>query len=312
MTEIDWRQLPSLSSLRSFEATARLDGFSAAARALNVTPAAVAQQVRALEAELGTALVRREGRGLALTPEGRQLYVRLSEGFATIAEGVGSLRRDQSRRSVRVSATQGFAQWILMPALSRFWQKHPGIRVSLDITSSLADLSSGAIDIAIRSTPHQPDWPGTESEVLIRSRYIVIAAPELAARVSTPADLANLPWILDPTNHVDSTRLRLLGIERDDLRVTEVSSPTLEVASAIQGYGVMFGVESIVKPELDAGRLVEVPTEGLPEVAYHIVTAPGPKRANVAQFIRWMRVEFGDVEQGARAEGRTSDDPARA
>ena len=59
MTGPDWRHLPSLSALRAFEATARLGGFSAAARALNVTHAAVAQQVRALESELGVALVQR-------------------------------------------------------------------------------------------------------------------------------------------------------------------------------------------------------------------------------------------------------------
>lgn len=66
---MDWSDLPPLSTLRAFEAAARLGGFSAAGRELNVTHAAVAQQVRALEGRLGVALMRREGRGLALTPE---------------------------------------------------------------------------------------------------------------------------------------------------------------------------------------------------------------------------------------------------
>ena len=73
MSEIDWRHMPALTALRAFAATAREGGFSAAARKLNVTHAAVQQQVRALEAELGVALLWREGRHVHLTAEGERL-----------------------------------------------------------------------------------------------------------------------------------------------------------------------------------------------------------------------------------------------
>ena len=63
---MDWKDFPPLTQLRAFEAAARLQGFSQAARELNVTPAAVAQQVRALEERLGCELIYREGRGLKL------------------------------------------------------------------------------------------------------------------------------------------------------------------------------------------------------------------------------------------------------
>ncbi|WP_375687948.1 LysR substrate-binding domain-containing protein [Pseudooceanicola sp. LIPI14-2-Ac024] len=301
MTEPDWRHLPSLSALRAFEATARLDGFSAAARALNVTPAAVAQQVRGLESDLGVSLVVRQGRGLALTPEGTRLTAALRDGFATIAAGVEDLRRNEARRGVRVSTTQGFAQWILMPALSRFWSAHPEIPVALDITSRLADLQNGTIDLAIRAGALDQHWPGTVTEALIRSRYLVLAAPQLAARITSPADMARMPWILDPRNDTEARWLAQMGIDRDSLRVTEVASPVLEVGSAVQGYGLMFGVESIVKPELDAGRLVEVPTEGLPSAAYAIVTASGPRRARVQTFIDWMKSDLGCAPENTDA-----------
>ena len=85
---IDWRSFPSLTSLRAFEAAARSCSFSVAARALNVTHAAVAQQVRALESELGRELLYREGRGLALTAEGARLLAALSEGFRTIEQAL--------------------------------------------------------------------------------------------------------------------------------------------------------------------------------------------------------------------------------
>ena len=77
---VTWRQMPPLAALRAFEATARLKSFSAAARELNVTHAAVAQQVRALEAFLETTLVTRDGRALALTAEGADLALALLVG----------------------------------------------------------------------------------------------------------------------------------------------------------------------------------------------------------------------------------------
>ena len=88
MPGLDWHRLPPLSSLRAFEATARLQGYSAAARSLNVTPAAVAQQVRKLEKELGVSLVRREGRGLVLTTAGRHLSALLQAAFTMMADGI--------------------------------------------------------------------------------------------------------------------------------------------------------------------------------------------------------------------------------
>ena len=68
---MDWRRIPSLSALRAFEAQARLGGFTAAARELNITQAAVAQHVRRLEDFFSCALVQRQGRSMGLTDKGR-------------------------------------------------------------------------------------------------------------------------------------------------------------------------------------------------------------------------------------------------
>ena len=70
---MDWRHIPSLSALRAFEACARYESLSGAAKALNVTHAAVSQHVRTLEARFGLALIERRGRGIGLTSEGVQL-----------------------------------------------------------------------------------------------------------------------------------------------------------------------------------------------------------------------------------------------
>ena len=87
-----WRDLPSLSLLRAFDATARHGGFAGAGRALNVTHAAVTQAVRGLEAELGVVLVQRAGRTVALTEAGERLARALDDGFGKLTAGIAGLR----------------------------------------------------------------------------------------------------------------------------------------------------------------------------------------------------------------------------
>ena len=91
---VDWKTFPSLTALRAFEAAARLQNFSRAARDLNVTHAAIAQQVRALEVDLGRELIYRQGRGLALTPEGEILARSVREGFSRIDQGLEAVSAD--------------------------------------------------------------------------------------------------------------------------------------------------------------------------------------------------------------------------
>lgn len=114
MAEPDWRRVSSRSSLRAFDA---------AARTLDVSHAAVAYQVRALEADLGAALLRRAGRGLALTDGGARLARVLAQGFGAIAAGVEALRCSRQRQGLRVTSTPAFAQSILLPRLSDVWRR---------------------------------------------------------------------------------------------------------------------------------------------------------------------------------------------
>ena len=142
-------KLPSLSALRAFEAAARHQSLSAAARELNVTHAAIAQHVRQLEAELSEPLLYRAGRGVAPTEAGQQLARQLGEGFALIAEGVDTLRQQTAARPLAVSLTPSFAINWLMPRMGGFWQAHPDVMVSLTPNTALVDLRREGFDMAI-------------------------------------------------------------------------------------------------------------------------------------------------------------------
>ena len=127
MEQINWTKLPSLTALRAFDAAARSRSFSGAARSLNVTHAAVAQQVSALEHFLGVVLLRRSPRGVELTPEGARLADRLSLGFSMIAEGVETLQNEADARPVRVTTTSYFAEAVIFPRIADFWRDNPEV-----------------------------------------------------------------------------------------------------------------------------------------------------------------------------------------
>jgi LysR family glycine cleavage system transcriptional activator len=286
---ISWRSLPSLTALRAFAATAEAHGFSQAARALNVTHTAVAQQVRALEQELGHPLVQRDGRGVSLTPEGEQLYAALSEGFAALQRGVEALRDGAVDRPVKVTLTASFAAQWLMPRLKDFWDRHPDIGLSLHPEPRIVDLHREGMDLGIRYG--NGDWPGVEATYLAPARLVVAGAPSLLGgrTTLTAEEMRGIDWVLARNWPEQDSFLRQLGLEPQTLSRTDVSGEELAIAAARQGLGLVVESEALVEAEVREGRLrvVQESRERLP--AYFMVTLPGPQRAAARAFLKWLK-----------------------
>lgn len=286
----DWRSLPSLTALRAFAATAELRNFSQAARVLNVTHAAVAQQVRALEETLGRPLVQREGRGVSLTADGEQLAEALGEGFGAIQRGLEALRAGEADRPVRVTLTASFAAQWLMPRLKDFWQQHPDIGLSLHPDSKVVDLHRERMDLGIRYG--NGDWPGLEASYLTSARLVIAGAPSLIGdRDPTVAELARMEWILAPNWAEQDAYLRQLGLEPTTLSSTDINNEELAIAAARQGLGLVVESVALIESDVAEGRLriVHESKDKLP--AYFIVVLPGPKRAAARAFLRWLKAQ---------------------
>ena len=286
----DWRSLPSLTALRAFAATAELRSFSQAARVLNVTHAAVAQQVRALEDQLGRSLVQREGRGVSLTTDGEQLAEALGEGFAAFQRGVEALKAGETDRPVRVTLTASFAAQWLMPRLRDFWDQNPDIGLSLHPDSKVIDLHRERMDIAIRYG--NGDWPGVEASYLTSARMVIAGAPELIGeRDLSLQDLSEMDWILSRTWPEQDAWLRQLGLDPEALNRTDINSEELAIAAARQGLGLVIESVALILSDVADGRLriVHESRERLP--AYFIVTLPGPKRAAARAFLKWLKAQ---------------------
>lgn len=284
MIPFDWRSLPPLPALRAFEAAARLGSFSAAARVLNVTHPAVAQQVRALERHLGLRLVAEAARSLRLTDEGARLAIALNAGFSGMAEALERIRRADRGRGLRITTTPGFAQNVLLPILSGFWADHPDIPVSLVPDSRLADLGRDGFDLAIRAG--QPPWPGTEAQILCRTGMVVVGTPELIARNPDPA---SLPWILNAGDRLEASWLTMRGLDPENLTRVFIENAMLATAAALRGMGLLFATEVIMRDDIASGALVALPGWDLPEVTYWAVTPPGEPRAPVSSFVNWLK-----------------------
>jgi LysR family glycine cleavage system transcriptional activator len=288
---IDWRALPSLTALRAFAATAETRNFSQAARALNVTHAAVAQQVRALEDQLGRALVQRDGRGVSLTVDGEQLATALGEGFAALQRGVEALRAGEADRPVRVTLTASFAAQWLMPRLRDFWEQHPDIGLSMHPDARVVDLHREQMDLGIRYG--NGDWPGVTARYLASARLVVAGAPSLLGERTrlTTAEMLEADWVLQRNWPEQDAYLRLLGLEPDALSRTDLSSEDLVIAAARQGLGLAVESRALIEADVSEGRLrvVHESQEDLP--GYFVVTLPGPQRAAARAFLKWLSTQ---------------------
>ena len=284
----DWISLPPLTALRAFSALAETGATVAAGARLNVSHAAISQQVKQLESHLGVALVDRSGRQLALTAEGRQLADALNLGFGAIGRAVEALTGADADRPLQVSTTPGFAGQWLMPRLSVFRETHPQIDIMIDPTPNMASLEPGGIDIALRyGTGH---WPGLEAELLFRSPLVAVAAPGLVEgrEITCPADLVHLPWLQEFGTNESSDWLRRRGVSEARAAGLLQVPGNLLLDGLRNGQGVAITVREWVKHDMAAGRLVLLFEED-DQSGYYIVTRPGVLRPPAKAFATWLK-----------------------
>ena len=173
------RRLPPLGSLRAFEAAARHESFAKAADELAVTPAAVSQQIRLLEADLGVSLFRRLPRGLVLTQAGRSALPELGKAFAHLARAVEGVRGGSLVGPLVVSVIPSFAGRWLVPRLGGFVAAYPEIEITVRAELRNVDFAREDVDLGIRYG--KGIYPGLETRLLLTEEVFPVCAPALLA-----------------------------------------------------------------------------------------------------------------------------------
>ncbi|WP_417684415.1 LysR family transcriptional regulator [Roseibium sp.] len=298
---MDWRQLPSLSSMRAFSEVAETRSLSAAGRSLNVTHAAVSQQVRALEDQLGTSLVVREGRGVALTPDGEHLAAGLREAFARMLDTVESLRKSDQERPLNITMTPSFAVSWLMPRISDFRQEHPEVELMLNPTAEVVEFAPGGVDLAIRFG--EGGWPGLQSELLLPSNYVVVGARKLIGerQITDPSQIQDFPWLQElGTNELSIWLERQGVVPRSRLNVTHL--PGYMVLDGLRrGDGISATARIFVEADIQSGALQVLFEDVRPRGSgYHMVVRPGVQRPPLKTFVTWLKKRAREAEACCR------------
>ena len=243
-----------LNGLRAFEAAARHLSFTKAAIELCVTPAALGHQVKALEERLGVPLFRRLPRGLALTDEGQALLPVLRESFDRMAALLDAFRGGKGREVLSVGAVGTFALGWLLPRLGRFEAAHPSVDLRLTTNNNRVDIAEEGLDFAIRYGDGA--WHGTDAVRLFDAPLTPLCAPETAARLCGPADLAGETLLRSYRVGEWTAWFESAGVPQPSLTGPVFDSAVLMVLAAIEGRGVALAPAKMFAQPLREGRIV--------------------------------------------------------
>ena len=293
------RQRLHLTGLRALEAAARHLSFSKAAEELGVTPAAISNQIKALETQYSVQLFHRMTRAVELTEAGQAVWPLLRQGFDKLSSAANRLQTLTGRGSLTVSVLPFFAAKWLVPRLDRFYQAYPDIDVRIDATMRMVDLTRDNVDICVRLG--QGAYPGLHVVKLMDEQAFPVCSPGLLEEgvpLATPSDLSQHTLL-----HVESeefsfpgwdTWLNAAGVKGvDATRGPRFNQLGLQVQASIEGLGVALASKVLVRDDLFAGRLLrpfdlEIETN----LAYYVLcrneTAPLPL---AVAFCDWIVAE---------------------
>lgn len=297
-------QLPPLTSLRAFEAAARLLSFKRAAEDLGVTPTAVSHQIRLLEDVLGSRLFERRPRQVALTAAGRDLFPPVRDAFAAMSEAVARIRGVEPARAITLSATTAFTAKWLVPRLASFGRAIPGVNLRLHASDDVVDLHGGMADAAIRYG--QAPFPGLVSVPLFEERFAPICSPRLDIR--SPEDLRRATLLHSEWRQIDERTLswrrwcEAAGLTDFDTAAGPTFTDDSQlIQAAVAGQGIALLSPVLVHDELANGLLAQPFGPTLRGHGYHLVhTGAGEHAEEVAVLERWLLGEMAEAESACQ------------
>jgi len=290
-------KFPSLSSIRAFEAAARLGSFAQAALELGTTAASVSYHVRQLEKQIGLTLFNRHAQKVQLTAGGTLIAREAMNAFAALrASFIRAVDEDESRLSLTTLPTFG-TSW-LASRLGKFRKRHPRIALELDLSEDAQELGD-RFDAAVRNGHGR--WPGLRATRLLPSIFMPLCVPALkaaAAGLANPRRLLDVPLLGRPDWWALWYRAR--GFESTPPREnfgTSLAHEHLDVAAALAGHGVAIASPVLFRSELESGRLVPAHDFVASDGRSFWFTFPTARQHSrkLAAFDEWISEEAGDA-----------------
>lgn len=282
--------LSSMTALICFEAAARNASFKKAAEELNVTPAAVSHQIKALETNLGCRLFLRRSHGVELTEKGAFLFIATQRGFDSISEAIIQIRGRPETVDVTIRSTTAVSSLWLTPKISAFWKIHPAVTVS-QIVSDVPGMTIRC-DLSIRYGSEQES--GDEYRKLLQGRIVALGTPSFAAQqsVTRVEDLLKAPLIHVSSEGTDWTTwddwFLALGRPLPKGRNFYVNNYMIALQAAQDDVGAVLGWDGLVGNLMREGLLTELVPESIssPEAFYLKIHPRASAKARL--FAEWL------------------------
>ena len=264
-----------LNALRTFEAVASRLSFSQGAEALNVTPAAVSSQVRALEERLNQKLFHREGKKVSLTAAGRKLLPGVQAGLRELNKALSVIEQDRSEGVLNISTIASFMQRWLAHRVAEFYHAHPEIDLRINVSDAVIDFDATDFHVAIRFGPGR--WPGLRSVKLMDDWIVPVCNPELLTRYGPIRSVSELEKlnILAVDAQLWNQWVRAVGGTEIQSNWPALDDSISTMIMAEQGNGVALVRWSLAARDVATGRLVRaMPTAVKTNWSYYFVSPP--------------------------------------
>jgi|GEM_PF-31064 len=309
LREMSTRWLPPLTAMKTFEAVGRA-GMAGAAMELNVTPAAINHQLRALEADLGVKLFSRTKTGLVLNNTGREYLSGIGASFDLLYDATRRVKGPLRGHRLVVECLISFANDFIIPRLSSFYRQYPDIELefrTMRRARAKLDLARTGSHVAINGGNVAGQWPGLNAERLAYEVFFPVCSPTIQQGpdpLLRPSDLKR-HTLLVVTGAPEGWREWIEAAQEagedlsnlplaNALRFDSFHSASL---AAAHGLGVDLGRAPLVNHALQSGALVEPFDIRVRSTAsYWLVYSDsvGDVPAFVA-FREWLMTELGEV-----------------
>ena len=228
-----------------FAVVVEAKSFTGASKRLGIAKSAVSRYVSELEEMVGVLLLRRTTRTLAMTESGERFFIECARLVGAAVDGMDAVEPNATLTgTMRVAATLGHGQYVVVPAIESFLKLHPEITIDLDLHDRFIDLVEHGIDLSLRvgsrgATPHYISTKIGEMQyrIFAARRFLNSHKP-----IKTPADAARLPWVLGQQGPSPTSWAFQKGKRRTEITVKPsitVSNIVARMDAAALGLGLV-------------------------------------------------------------------------
>ena len=284
------RIYPSINTLMAFEAVAKYESFTEAARALDLTQSAVSRQVSALEVQLDCTLFDRNSRNVALTEIGTNYATDIGQALELIQRASLRVLNDKKQQSLNLGILPTFGTRWLMPRIPRFVEQHPNITVSF--TSHIGDINFAKEYLDAAIIHGKPSSPNNYYTFLMREIIVPVASKSLIPKVKgiDAVDLSKLP-LLHMRSRPDAWAN---WFEEQKIAAPTQNGAVFEHFSSLSqacigGIGIALMPDFLIKRELQAEDLHIVGQGWEDDTAYYLALPRNSGKKTTATIFRdWL------------------------